>query len=883
MTKISNKNNYKKNITFKNKNKKTQKTLEGGGEGEGEEETIIVLSWNILWMAMKGFHRDELTKEEMANGQSLPGRLDEREFGRSCGKPNEDGLNICATNVKNTIDELAEEYDFVALQEASKWDKIREKSSKLKVMGYLNYQINNTNLVTFYNKNKYKLIAFKTDFISIIIDKDREIYNSRPYHILYLQHKVSKEFYIFINLHLFQGSELNKERLEIELSKNMNAFFEIDGNKEHITELFNIEVTKETINNAQAHFQEKRTKDKKTKPFSIAWTEEKYNIIVAGDFNDANRKKFWNGFKPFKMTSIESLKDLEVKLKEKPPPTCCALNFKKPSTNNYELIGDYILVNSTLNVKKIYAPTLTIPTSDHLPVIIHLSPTYSKEDDANKLDTAIIPAAEAAIIPAAIPEVAPPEAAPPKAASPNVNPEISLVLANALIHEEKKPEECVPKIIHVLKIPGDGNCLFSSLFTGLIRLNADVPVFSEIPINQAHEGDVQAFVAKQIHAFRKIIVDSLETFLNATIDELEDGDLSELGRFIYKDGAEIDVTNKSVKQAIVTSYITNMRQASIWGDQIIIVHFIRLTNINVVIFNYHGLGEELDSNSKITISGNFCYNGIWLHYNGINHYNIIFPTNITNSKYRNIPELNMLQHPVARKYIKELMYDDYEDIIAITTIEEVAEAQAKPAEAQAKPAEAQAKPAEAQAKPAEAQAKPAEAQAKPAEAQANPANVKPEQNVALRIAGALTQALTQAPIQALTQTPTQALTQALTQAPIQALTQTPRQAQTKVEGQIQALTQAPTQALTKVEGQIQAPTQAQTKVKEQSEEQIQSPTQAPTKVERQSEEQIETPIRGQGEEENQIFRPDESNSGNMFVIPLMGVVLALAITFLVKK
>jgi endonuclease/exonuclease/phosphatase family metal-dependent hydrolase len=845
MTKISNKNNYKKNVTFKNKNKnknkKMQKTLEGGGEGE--EETIIVLSWNIFWMAMKGFHRDELTKEEMANGQSLPGRPDEREFGRKCATPPVDDLNICATNVKNTIDELAKEYDFVALQEASQWNKIREKSSKLKVMGYLNYQINNTNLVTFYNKNKYKLIAFKTDFISIIIDKD--IYNNRPYHILYLQRKASKEFYIFINLHLYQGSELDKARLEVELSKNMDAFFEIAGNNEDITERFNIEVTKETINNAQAHFKEQRTKYKKTKPFFITWTEEKYNIIVAGDFNDANRKNFWNGFKPFSKSPIDNLKDLEVKLKEKPPPTCCSLNFKEPSKNKYELIGDYILVNSTLNVKKIDAPILTKPTSDHLPFIIHLNPTYSKEDDATDLDPIKPHNAETAIIPSAIPEVA---------------PETSLVLANALIHEEKKPEECVPNIIHVLKIDPDGNCLFSSLFTGLIRLNADVPVFSEIPINQAHEGDVQAFVAIHIHTFRNIIVDSLETFLNANIDNLGAGELFEMGRFIYNEGDEIDVTDKLVKQDIVKSYITNMRRASIWGDQIIIIHFKRMTNINVVIFNFLPTQKDEDKNRIFTISGNFCYDGIWLYYNGSSHYDLIFPINV-DRKFDIITETPLLSYNYNDFEKKIKTHKTYKDLLAITTIkEDMIEQVAKPGPAKPGPA-----------KPAEAQAKPGPTKLEPAKpGPTKPAPAKPEQNVASRIAGALTQAPTKAltgPLETI-----QALTQALTQTPTQALTQTPTQAQTKVEGQIQA--------------PIQAPTQAQTKVKGQSEEQIQAPTQGQSEKqdERQSEEQIgEAVKRGQGEEENQIFKPDESNSGNMFVIPLMGVVLALAITFLVKK
>ena len=810
MTKISNKNNYKKNVTFKNKNKnknkKMQKTLEGGGEGE--EETIIVLSWNIFWMAMDGINEDDPRQKGKKPTQ-------QSDFGKHCATKVEDGLNICARNVKTTIDELAEEYDFVALQEASQWNKIHEKSTKLKGMGYVHYKFGNTNLVTFYNKKKYRLIAFKTDFISKIIDIKADTYNNRPYHVLYLEHIKNKEHYIFINLHL--PHEINRFEVESGLSKNMDTFFMLNKDDGNISETFSERPTKKNRNNSQAYFEYQRAIDKQTTPISMTWSEQKYNIIVAGDFNDTGEHMFWSSLKPLQYynTDGQNLLDIEVKLKKKPPPTCCALNFEEPSTNKYELIGDYILVNSTLNVKKIYAPTLTIPTSDHLPVIIHLSPTYNKEDDANKLDPIKPPAPDATIIPAA---------------SPEVGPETSLVLANALIHQEKKPEECVPNIIHVLDIPGDGNCLFSSLLTGLIRLNANIDAFSAIPIHKAHEGDVKAFVAKHIHKFRNLIVDSLATYLNANIDKLDEGNLFEMRRFIYEDGTEIDVTDKSVKEKIVKSYITNMRIDREWGDQIIIEKFKDITKINVVIFDDRG-GEE-GPNSKITIMGNFCYNGIWLYYNGINHYNIIFPTNITNREYRNIPKLEDETFPVARKKIKKLTYYNYEKIIAETTIEEVAEAQAIPGSAPA-PAPAKVKPAKVKPGPAPAKVKPANPTLVPVPA--NPAHAQGEE-ATLRRAGASRVSS--------------------------------GQAQTKVEGQSEGQSEGQTEGQS--EGQIQAQTQVE--------------RQAPTQVERQSEEQIgEAVKRGQGEEENQIFRPDESNSGNMFVIPLMGVVLALAITFLVKK
>jgi hypothetical protein len=204
--------------------------------------------------------------------------------------------------------------------------------------------------------------------------------------------------------------------------------------------------------------------------------------------------------------------------------------------------------------------------------------------------------------------------------------------------------------------------------------------------------------------------------------------------------------------------------------------------------------------------------------------------------------------PVARKKIKKLTYYNYEKIIAETTIEEVAEAQAIPGSAPA-PAPAKVKPAKVKPGPAPAKVKPANPTLVPVPA--NPAHAQGEE-ATLRRAGASRVSS--------------------------------GQAQTKVEGQSEGQSEGQT------EGQSEGQIQAQTQVERQAPTQVerQAPTQverqAPTQVERQSEEQIgEAVKRGQGEEENQIFRPDESNSGNMFVIPLMGVVLALAITFLVKK
>ena len=97
----------------------------------------------------------------------------------------------------------------------------------------------------------------------------------------------------------------------------------------------------------------------------------KYNVIVAGDFNDRGLKNYWQGLYHFKHTNIPILKDILVKCEPEPPKTCC----REKENVNPPYIGDYILVNSSLAIEKNnYIPTSAhlFPSSDHLPVLIEL-------------------------------------------------------------------------------------------------------------------------------------------------------------------------------------------------------------------------------------------------------------------------------------------------------------------------------------------------------------------------------------------------------------------------------------------------------------------------------------------------------------------------------
>ena len=259
-------------------------------------------------------------------------------------------LNRCANNVITFIDNSELNYDFVAIQEAAKWEEIYNNSQKLNGMGYVHHLNGPSHLVTFFNKNKYKLIAVNCGYI-----RDR----GRPYHILYLQNNTSKEFYIFINLH--NAHHLSQNDLENSLSQNFDNFKDVTGN----TQVKNAEGIKIKID--------------------IKWDETKYNVIVVGDFNDHGMFSYWKKLTPFKYSNKKNIQNIEVKAPKTPPNTCCNnYTIDKQNYDNANYLpgfGDYILINSNLQIiKETYIPTeqLLFPSSDHLLVIIELQPTSTQ-------------------------------------------------------------------------------------------------------------------------------------------------------------------------------------------------------------------------------------------------------------------------------------------------------------------------------------------------------------------------------------------------------------------------------------------------------------------------------------------------------------------------
>ena len=147
MTKISNSNNKK---TLKKKLKQI-----------GGSDSINVLTWNICWQAMEG---------ESSGSAPILGTICSTTETNPKTK-----LNMCTTNVINLIDKLRIDYDFVALQEPAKWKDIFDNSTKLNTMGYVHHSVGSTSeLVTFYNKEKYLALGVIADTFEVLRKEEEE-------------------------------------------------------------------------------------------------------------------------------------------------------------------------------------------------------------------------------------------------------------------------------------------------------------------------------------------------------------------------------------------------------------------------------------------------------------------------------------------------------------------------------------------------------------------------------------------------------------------------------------------------------------------------------------------------------------------------------------
>ena len=303
--------------------------------------SIKSLTWNISFGAMSGNDADR-------SSLPLP------ETCRTKGVYMHDNGTIytaCLNNVVELIDNsgIVQNYDFVALQEATNWDIIYNKSKELKRMvEYVYHKADLEDMVTFYDVNKYTLLAVKVGNL--------EPGGGRPYQILFLEGKLDHNFYIFINLH--NGHHFNKEQFENKLSENLQNAILIQPGSRFIDKL-TTEVDVSSLINGK-----------------------EFKVIVAGDFND-HGKNYWKDFQPFRYTTHVNLNKIVVKANRQPPYTCCAPITRQVGIRRNAgmdtLYGDYILVSNNLRVVRDNSivpdfeyDAVKKPTSDHLPVEIFL-------------------------------------------------------------------------------------------------------------------------------------------------------------------------------------------------------------------------------------------------------------------------------------------------------------------------------------------------------------------------------------------------------------------------------------------------------------------------------------------------------------------------------
>ena len=303
---------------------------------------IHVLSYNVCWGCMS------------ANESSENNRTAEPLATRCRDEKKSTGQNVCLNNVVSII-KNAQPIDFLGLQEASGWHEIYEKL-KFPHLGFIHHTISlsfgDVEMATFYNTEKFKLLAFKVG--NLVFPRGKE--DGRPYQILFLQKKDSGNYFIVINVHCGHRNNDSASLQEL-LSQD-------------ITNLVDCTDTKEI------HFENAQTKDLSDCSDLL---ENEYHIIFMGDTNDHGKTNLWKGFNPFNISPLNK----KIKSDNEPPRTCCLISRYPP----YSHYGDYILISNNLeylhenivpehnmnydydesNVS--YSGMSDLPASDHFPVL----------------------------------------------------------------------------------------------------------------------------------------------------------------------------------------------------------------------------------------------------------------------------------------------------------------------------------------------------------------------------------------------------------------------------------------------------------------------------------------------------------------------------------
>ena len=287
--------------------------------------SIKVYSWNICFGCMDSSitHLDRTTQT----------------LARECAKKNN-----C---IENVIKQLSKyQYDFIGLQEATKWNVIyTELIKKYPSYRFTQHKSGPEDMITIYDTNRFKLDNVRCS----------EFEPGRPFQILYLTERTTLEKFILINLHAPHYHSSGMGKLIHFISNNLkDAYINIRDNINlpDIEKLRLSDISKYINDNAS-----------------------QFNVIILGDFNDEG-EKYWSKLRLFNDSDL-LIKNITVTSTTEPPKTCCVGSSRiRTAIGQDWRFGDYILIDT---VKMDYIRNNVIPqdprfytkefiTSDHLPV-----------------------------------------------------------------------------------------------------------------------------------------------------------------------------------------------------------------------------------------------------------------------------------------------------------------------------------------------------------------------------------------------------------------------------------------------------------------------------------------------------------------------------------
>lgn len=279
------------------------------------------------------------------------------------------GRNVCLNNVVNVL--KSGNYDIICLQEATNWKNIFHELNTHTDYYYASNSVNINDdtfseIVTFYNKNKFKLLYAKNGDVHESRQLSRH-HDARPYQILFFNEIASGKQIVTINIH--NGHGITKDVLERTISRDIQICLNLDT----IANVRRMTLPNRQMKSLFSTLTGERNNDNlSTIDITNYIDNNDLNVIMMGDFNDnGGRYNYWRGLNlMFGHKTIVVSSDNMI-----PPKTCCQGHSRLRTNITQEpMIGDYILVNNNFEyIKHNEIPQYNynaniFPTSDHLAI-----------------------------------------------------------------------------------------------------------------------------------------------------------------------------------------------------------------------------------------------------------------------------------------------------------------------------------------------------------------------------------------------------------------------------------------------------------------------------------------------------------------------------------